>query len=62
MAVKSEKSASLILGGGFVKHHINNANLMRNGSDYTIYVNTGQVGQTERVEENEREREEKSYV
>uniref|UniRef100_A0A183BV19 deoxyhypusine synthase n=1 Tax=Globodera pallida TaxID=36090 RepID=A0A183BV19_GLOPA len=31
-----------ILGGGVVKHHINNANLMRNGSDRTVYINSGQ--------------------
>lgn len=43
MAVKSFKSGVIILGGGVVKHHINNANLMRNGSDYTVYINTGQV-------------------
>nr|CAD2194746.1 unnamed protein product [Meloidogyne enterolobii] len=42
MAVMSFKSGVIILGGGVVKHHINNANLMRNGSDYTVYVNTGQ--------------------
>ncbi|KAE9551570.1 hypothetical protein FO519_005214 [Halicephalobus sp. NKZ332] len=42
MAVKSFKSGVIILGGGMVKHHINNANLMRNGSDYTVFVNTGQ--------------------
>ncbi|KAI1729988.1 deoxyhypusine synthase domain-containing protein [Ditylenchus destructor] len=42
MAVKSVKTGVVILGGGFVKHHINNANLMRNGSDYTVYINTGQ--------------------
>uniref|UniRef100_A0AC35GHE3 Deoxyhypusine synthase n=1 Tax=Panagrolaimus sp. PS1159 TaxID=55785 RepID=A0AC35GHE3_9BILA len=42
MAVKSYKSGVIILGGGIVKHHINNANLMRNGSDYTVFVNTGQ--------------------
>uniref|UniRef100_A0A915CL44 Deoxyhypusine synthase n=1 Tax=Ditylenchus dipsaci TaxID=166011 RepID=A0A915CL44_9BILA len=42
MAVKSLKTGVIILGGGFVKHHINNANLMRNGSDYTVYINTGQ--------------------
>ncbi|PIO67365.1 deoxyhypusine synthase [Teladorsagia circumcincta] len=41
MAVKSQKTGTLILGGGVVKHHINNANLMRNGSDYTVYINTG---------------------
>lgn len=32
----------IILGGGIVKHHICNANLMRNGADYAVYVNTGQ--------------------
>jgi deoxyhypusine synthase len=42
MAVKSVRTGTIILGGGFVKHHINNANLMRNGSDYTVYINTGQ--------------------
>ena len=25
-----------------VKHHIMNANLMRNGADYAVFVNTGQ--------------------
>lgn len=42
IAVKSSKTGSIILGGGVVKHHINNANLMRNGSDHTVYINTGQ--------------------
>jgi len=42
IAVKSLKSGVIILGGGVVKHHINNANLMRNGSDFTVFVNTGQ--------------------
>lgn len=32
----------VILGGGLIKHHICNANLMRNGADYAVYVNTGQ--------------------
>lgn len=41
MAVKSRSTGTLILGGGVVKHHINNANLMRNGSDFTVYINTG---------------------
>ncbi|VDO75151.1 unnamed protein product, partial [Heligmosomoides polygyrus] len=41
MAVKSLRTGTLILGGGVVKHHINNANLMRNGSDFTVYINTG---------------------
>jgi deoxyhypusine synthase len=32
----------IILGGGIVKHHICNANLMRDGGDYAVYINTGQ--------------------
>jgi deoxyhypusine synthase len=32
----------LILGGGLIKHHICNANLMRNGADHTVFINTGQ--------------------
>jgi deoxyhypusine synthase len=47
MAVKSFKTGVIILGGGVVKHHINNANLMRNGSDYTVYINTGQASFTD---------------
>ena len=30
----------IILGGGVIKHHICNANLMRNGADYSVFVNT----------------------
>mmetsp|Transcript_23652 Transcript_23652/g.39588 ORF Transcript_23652/g.39588 Transcript_23652/m.39588 type:complete len:100 (+) Transcript_23652:930-1229(+) len=30
----------IILGGGVTKHHICNANLMRNGADYSVYINT----------------------
>lgn len=41
MAVKAKKSGAVVLGGGIVKHHVNNANLMRNGSDFAVYVNTG---------------------
>jgi len=40
-AMKAPRSGSLILGGGLVKHHISNANLMRNGADYAVYINTG---------------------
>mmetsp|Transcript_22976 Transcript_22976/g.38460 ORF Transcript_22976/g.38460 Transcript_22976/m.38460 type:complete len:368 (+) Transcript_22976:420-1523(+) len=36
------KTGMLILGGGVCKHHICNANLMRNGADYSVYVNTAQ--------------------
>ncbi|VDK43077.1 unnamed protein product [Anisakis simplex] len=42
MSVKSHRSGVIILGGGVMKHHIMNANLMRNGSDFTVYINTGQ--------------------
>lgn len=41
MAVKAVNSGMLILGGGLIKHHICNANLMRNGADYAVFVNTG---------------------
>lgn len=30
----------VILGGGVIKHHILNANLMRNGADFAVFVNT----------------------
>jgi deoxyhypusine synthase len=30
----------IILGGGVVKHHICNANLMRNGADFAVFINT----------------------
>ncbi len=40
-AVNLKKSAGLVLGGGIVKHHVFNANLMRNGSNYTVIINTG---------------------
>ena len=32
----------LIFGGGLVKHPICNANLMRNGANFSVFVNTGQ--------------------
>ncbi|CAG8692488.1 36357_t:CDS:2 [Gigaspora margarita] len=41
-AVFAKKTGVIILGGGIVKHHICNANLMRNGADYAVYINTGQ--------------------
>ena len=40
---RAQRSGMLIFGGGLVKHHICNANLMRNGADYAVFVNTGQV-------------------
>jgi len=40
LAVQSHCTGQIILGGGLVKHHTCNANLMRNGADYSIYINT----------------------
>jgi deoxyhypusine synthase len=39
-AVYAKKSGMIVLGGGVIKHHINNANLMRNGADYSVCINT----------------------
>jgi len=41
-AVFAKKTGMIILGGALVKHHICNANLMRNGADFAVFVNTGQ--------------------
>ncbi|PVU84676.1 hypothetical protein BB559_007151 [Furculomyces boomerangus] len=41
-AVFASKTGMIILGGGAMKHHICNANLMRNGADFAVYINTGQ--------------------
>lgn len=40
IAIKALKSGMIILGGGVIKHHICNANLFRNGADFSVYVNT----------------------
>lgn len=37
---ESSKTGVIILGGGVAKHHTMNANLMRNGANYTVYINT----------------------
>ena len=42
IAVRAANTGMIILGGGVVKHHICNANLMRNGADYAVFVNTAQ--------------------
>ncbi|CAK0755971.1 hypothetical protein CVIRNUC_002415 [Coccomyxa viridis] len=36
------KTGIIILGGGVAKHHICNANLMKNGADYAVFINTAQ--------------------
>ncbi|MFA5259310.1 MAG: deoxyhypusine synthase [Candidatus Pacearchaeota archaeon] len=40
--IVQKKTGIIILGGGVIKHHINNANMMRNGTDYAVYINTMQ--------------------
>lgn len=42
MAMLSKNTAMLICGGGVVKHHVCNANLMRNGADYAIIFSNAQ--------------------
>ena len=34
------KTGLIILGGGVAKHHMANANLMRNGADFAVYMST----------------------
>ena len=41
-SITQKKTGIILLGGGIMKHHICNANLMRNGADYSIYINSGQ--------------------
>lgn len=36
----NHKTGVIILGGGVAKHHTMNANLMRNGANYTVFINT----------------------
>ena len=36
------RTGLIVLGGGLPKHHVCNANLMRNGADYAVYVSTAQ--------------------
>jgi len=37
-----QKSGVIVLGSGVVKHSILNANMLRNGADYAVYINTAQ--------------------
>lgn len=39
---RPKKTGIIILGGGVAKHHICNSNLMRNGADYAVFINTAQ--------------------
>jgi len=42
LAMNAKCTGMIILGGGVIKHHICNANLMRNGADFSVYINTAQ--------------------
>ncbi len=42
LTVGLKKSGALILGSGVVKHQILNANMLRNGADYAVYINSAQ--------------------
>lgn len=40
--ITRKKTGLIILGKGIMKHHICNSNMMRNGADYAVYINTGE--------------------
>jgi len=40
--ITRKKTGIILLGSGIMKHHICNANMMRNGADYSVYINTGE--------------------
>lgn len=42
LTLDAKKTGLIILGAGVVKHHILNSNMMRNGADYTVYINNAQ--------------------
>lgn len=39
------KTGAIIIGGSVPKHHIMNALMLREGADYTVYINTGHEGE-----------------
>lgn len=41
-AVYAANTGMIIIGGGLIKHHICNANLMRNGANFSVFINTAQ--------------------
>ena len=40
--INKKKTGIIILGAGVIKHSILNANMLRNGCDYAVYINTSQ--------------------
>jgi len=42
LTIGLKKTGVIILGTGVVKHHILNANMFRNGADYSVFINTAE--------------------
>ena len=42
IALRSEKTGCITLGGGAAKHFTLNAQIFRDGCDYAVYINTAQ--------------------
>lgn len=42
LTLDAKKTGLIILGAGVVKHHILNANMLRNGCDHAVYLNNAQ--------------------
>merc|ERR1712226_996414 len=42
MTSKSKETGMFLLGGGVSKHHVLNANAMRDGGNYAVFINTAQ--------------------
>lgn len=40
LAINAKETGAIILGGGLMKHQICNANMMREGLKYAVYINT----------------------
>lgn len=40
IAIEAKKTGIIVVGAGLVKHQIMNANMMREGADYAVYINT----------------------
>lgn len=40
--ITRKKTGMIILGKGMMKHHILNSNMMRNGADYGVFINSGE--------------------
>jgi deoxyhypusine synthase len=42
IVLNAEKTGAILLGGGISKHYVLNANIFREGLDYTVYITTAQ--------------------